>query len=324
MPLFRDQLDGSVFQVDGTTGLSAIQESTFDSDFAAGAHVVLGHALGDWYRLEVGYLGSYGWDDSVAVRNLDDNGQTLGNLLSPFSNFGDPAGIEGFDFNFLAVASYSSDLNSVELNLRRRLRLPTNGEQFFRSGTLFPRSSSLFLNKRAEASVLLGVRYLNIDEDFGYFTQSDLPAGIGADNTVDVSTENRMIGAQVGFLSQFSVQRRSWLDVEIKGGIFQNQATLATSYVSTDGAGAVTAAFADGDQRDRTSWLGEMSVVYNHQVAPSFTFRIGYNALVLTDVALASENFSNNIGLLTQGPVGVDNRADVVYHGPNLGVVWTY
>ena len=82
MPLYRDQLNG---------------DFDFESDFAAGARVLLGTSLGDWYRLEGSYVGSYSWDDT---------------LISSTSN------------------NFSSEMDNLEFNLRRRIRLPANGEHF--------------------------------------------------------------------------------------------------------------------------------------------------------------------------------------------------
>ena len=257
LPLFRDQLNGPSFQFDGTTGDSVLRESQFRSDFAAGARVMLGHSLGDWYRLEASYFGSYHWDDRLATSDPTDN------LLSPFTDFGDPP-VAGLDSNNFASVSFSSELDNVELNLRRRLRLPAN-RQYLRESPYHRPGSAMFLNKRAESSVLLGVRYLRVEEDFGYRTES-----IAATNLVDTATDNQMIGAQVGWLSQFLYRERGWFDVEIKGGIFQNRVSLDVNSSSTGGA---LPTFTSSDQQDRTAWVGELSLIYNHQFAPSFTCR---------------------------------------------------
>lgn len=310
LPLFRDQLDGRDFQFDGTTGDSVLRESQFRSEFAAGARVMLGRSIGDWYRLETSYFGSHHWNDELAIIDAGEN------LLSPFTDFGDPA-VPGLDSNNFASVSFSSELDNVELNLRRRLRLPANG-QYLRESPYHRPGSSMFLNKRAESSFLLGIRYLRVEEDFAYRTESNLPAA-GTVNLVDTETNNDMIGAQIGWLSQFLYRERGWFDVELKGGIFQNRVSLD---ISSTGNGALPA-FADSDERDRTAWVGELSLVYNHQFARSFSCRVGYNALWIGGLALASENFSDNADLLTVGQALVRHNGDIVYHGPSLGLVWT-
>ena len=60
----------------------------------------------------------------------------------------------GFDYNNFASIRFSSELNNGELNLRRRVLM--------RPGCY-------------EASFLVGGRYLQIGEEFGYLTQSSTP-----------------------------------------------------------------------------------------------------------------------------------------------------
>jgi hypothetical protein len=317
--LARDQLHGDTFQQDATTGQNVLRESLFDSPFDAGVRVTFGAALGDVYRLEATYLGSLEWQDSLAVRNNDANAQgSNGNLFSPFSDFGNPAGLAGFDFNNFASIQYSSDLSSTELNLRRRFRFTTLGTQMFGK----PYGSALFVNKRAEGSFLLGIRHLQIDEGFAYASQSAEPAG-GTINQISTATSNDMIGAQIGLALQFANSQRSWIDVDLKGGIYSNEVTLDTAFASSDGAGNPVANSMGADQRDVTSWVGELSLMYNHMFARNFTFRIGYSGLVAADVAVAAENFTENVDFLTAGPVAAHADGDLFYHGPSLGVTWT-
>jgi hypothetical protein len=319
LPLYRDQSGSTVFQAVASLGeedgeavvmrRAALSSSDFDAEFDPGMRVLIGYCLGDWYRLEFSYFGSYSWADAEAIRDEADG---LGNLLSPFSNFGDASGmpgldplpvvdfdpIVGLDFNELASIRFSSRLNNAELNIRRRLCTPTR--RFC----------------RAEASWLVGLRYMKIKENFGYFTES-----FEATNTVNVNTDNDMFGVQIGALTQILVHDRAWVDVQIKGAILFNRAHQRTVYTGTVFApgGSLTA-----DTEDRTSFLGDLSVIFNYQFAPAWTFRVGYNAIWLEGVALATENFSSDINTLVDGPAAtVNHDGRVVYHGPSIGVVWT-
>jgi len=302
LALFRDtsELD---FATLGPAGPVALGTGGFDADFGAGVRALVGKTLGDWYRLEVGYFGSHSWEGDVAVRNLDANDQGgTGNLYSPFSSFGVPAGVVGLDYNNFASLRFSSTLNSGEVNLRRRVLM--------RPGSY-------------EASFLVGGRYLNIGEEFEYLTQSSVPGPGTTSNQVALETDNSMIGVQVGLLSQFLVQPKCWIDFEMKGGIFANQASLDRAYtVATDQGGA--AVYAGEDERDRTSFVGDLSLQVNYQFAPSWTFFGGYNAIWVTGIALGAENFSDDTGMLTLGPALVDHSGDAVYHGPNIGLVFTH
>lgn len=180
---------------------------------------------------------------------------------------------------------------------------------------------------RAENSFLLGVRYMDLSEQFGYRTRSDLGAGFTADgsiNNVNIATDNEMIGVQVGWTLQLLMYKRRWFDVEMKGGIFQNSISLNTRYVNSWADGTNEMSYSGNDSKDRTAYLNELSVVYNHQVTPRVTFRAGYNALWVWQVALANQNLGDRIYRLQQTTPPMRHDGAVVYHGPNVGLVWAW
>ena len=125
-------------------------------------------------------------------------------------------------------------------------------------------------------------------------------------------------------LSQFLMQPKCWIDFEMKGGIFTNRATLERTYTVTSSTGAILASAASLDEIDRTSFAGELSLQFNYQFAPSWTFFAGYNALWVTGLAIAAENYDNSIPVLTSGVAAIDHSGEVVYHGPNIGLVFTH
>ena len=285
MPLKRDQTDDVVFQKLGRGGEEVLDTDDCANEFDAGARVGLGYELGPWYRLEASYLGAYEWGGRETVRDLGINGRlTRGRLFSPFSSFGDPFGIAGLDFNQFASVQMNSKLSSVEFNLRRRWNLRTQRYHY------------------AATSFLVGIRYVNVDEELQYVTESDVPRGEGAINDIEIGTDNDLIGAQLGWLSQFMVHERGWIDFEMKGGLYDNRGSVNTLYTASDGAANVLGRFGYSDARDRTSFMGELSLSYSHHVSSMLTFRAGYNAVFLTGLALASENLPTDINLLTLGP----------------------
>jgi hypothetical protein len=303
LALYRDDKDRFDFATFGAQGPTAISTSSFDPEFRAGIRTTLGKTLGTWYRLEATYFGSYSWSDEAAVRNLDNNDQGgTGNLYSSLSNFGDPAGVPGLDYNNYVWSRFRSNLNNGELNLRRRILM--------RPG-------------HYEASFLVGTRYLNIGEEFEFLTASSLPGPGVTTNNVLSETSNELIGVQIGFLSQFLVQPRLWIDFEMKGGIYHNDTSLVRDYTSIDGNGA-TSSFAGSDSRNRTSFVGDLSLQFNYQFARHWTFYGGYNVIWVTGLALGANNAALDADLLTLGPTLVDHGGDMVYHGPNLGLVFTY
>ena len=107
---------------------------------------------------------------------------------------------------------------------------------------------------------------------------------------MSVETENSMMGLQVGMLSQFLVQPKCWIDFEMKGGIFTNRASLDRTY-SVSAAGGPAATFVGTDERDRTSFVGDLSLQFNYQFTPAWTFYAGYNALWVTGIAIGAREF---------------------------------
>ncbi len=332
VPLFRNQRGSQVFQaiafeqvedvfdnddnlIDTITSYrreAVLGTNDFDTDFNAGIRLTLGRALGDWYRLEGSYLGPYEWSDWASVR-YSPQAPAFG-LLSPFSNFGDPDGPSGlgdlldtefapnplFDFNDYARIDFRSRMNDGQINLRRRVRM--DSEQRLRS----------------ETSWLLGLRYMNIGERFGYHATSPLPDRDPVSR--DVWTENKMFGIQIGTLSQFLVVDRGWIDFEIKGVMFFNDASnrIETQF------GPEPVWVSEADQ-ERTAFMGDLSLNFNYQFAPSWTFRAGYNGMWLTGLALASENFLvEGDPLIGDHRGSLDHSGRLVYHGPSLGLVFVH
>ena len=76
-------------------------------------------------------------------------------------------------------------------------------------------------------SILFGVRYMGLPEDFDYNTNSDITkAGTvvpnGALNSIHVATTNEMVGPQIGALFEFYVDNRWWVNVDMKAAIMNN------------------------------------------------------------------------------------------------------
>ncbi|MCA9152044.1 MAG: BBP7 family outer membrane beta-barrel protein, partial [Planctomycetales bacterium] len=309
--LARDQKDDLAFATLGAGGPVVLDTGDIKTEFDAGMRLLMGVTLTDVFRLEGSYLGSFEWSGRAAVRNGDDNGQGgFGNLFAPFSNFGTPVGFLGTDFNDFASIDLASSFHSGEINLRRRLIIPRNA---------WPKEQVPCY----AASFLMGLRYLKLDEHFGYLSNSTVPAG-GSVNLANIDTSNEMFGAQIGLLSQFLLKGQGWIDFDVKGGIYQNQASMRSAYSNTDLGGGPVAAFTGTDARDRTAFLGELSLTYNRQLTTHMSCRLGYNAFWLTGVALASQNLNTDLNLLALGPAQLDHSGDLVMHGPSFGLTFAY
>ena len=282
--------------------------------FQAGARALVGRTLGQCSAFEVSYFELTDWDELAAVRDatefiqkVDDDGvavpaQTFdASLFSPFSDFGDPP-IPGLDYNRLAQISYESTLNNLEWNLRRWI---------------------LADPRRLTASVLVGGRYMNIDERFDYYTESVEPAGASVGVTTD--TDNSMMGVQIGAMFEFFVDTDPgwWIDCEIKGGVFSNEASQRTVFTPLN-----VLDYPDGNVDGRnetiTSWVLDLRLNATVLITPRLAVIGGYHALWLDGLALASENMSQNADVLASGPAMLVDDGKVVYHGPHLGLTWVW
>jgi hypothetical protein len=95
-------------------------------------------------------------------------------------------------------------------------------------------------------------------------------------------------------------------------------------YDIQDGAGGGLVNYADRVDKDVTSWIGEMRLTLVYQFNAHLTTHVGYEALMLSRVALASENFETDLSILANGPWVLNNGGSVVYHGPSAGLTFAW
>jgi hypothetical protein len=282
--------------------------------FQGGGRVLVGRTLCQCHAVEISYFDVTDWSEIAAVRDdtlfVEDVDPVTGaetvvpnsaSLFSPFSDFGDPP-IEGLDYNYLASISYDTTLNNLEFNLRRWILVDPC---------------------RLQASVLVGGRYMVIDESFFYYTESAVPDPDGATNSVTTNTENRMLGVQLGAMFEFRIDPGWWIDCEIKGAFFDNAAGQTTTFVHH---GIPDYENALPRQRDEhiSSYALDLRLTATVLVTPRLAVRGGYQALWLDGLALASDNMSGDVDVLTDGPATLVKNGKVTYHGPHLGLSWVW
>ena len=303
--------------------------STDDLTFqnAAGYRLLLGWQLAENYAIEFSYFDLNDWDEMLAVSDATPYAETVEfdptdpdtviidaygdpvpdvispySLFSPFSGFGDPP-IDAFDYNDLASIRYRSSLDNVELNVRHQI---------------------IARPSRLAVSVLWGGRHNAVREQFRYFTSSLAPAPGPGTNTVNIRTANDLWGAQVGAQFDFCWDPGWHTEFEIKGGVAHNRAVYEGDY---DIQGSPAGGYQGRVDKGVTSWIGEMRLTLVYQFGQHLTTHLGYEALVLSRMALASSNFETDLSIL--GSPGAEswvlkNNGTVVYHGPSAGltVAW--
>ncbi len=268
-----------------------------DMPFNVGPRFLVGHTFDDSpYQVEFSYLWLSDLNESAAVRDntLNDVG-TLGNLFSPFTGFG-ATPIVGLDYNNLVSIREFSFMQNMELNLRRQLPMPP--------GIL-------------STSFLIGARFMGIREQFDYSSESDAPV-VGTTNSVRVRTRNELYGFQIGQLFEFNVDRHWWINTELKGAICNNAAGQDTVY--TQSIGGVPTTSLGSRSENGTSFIGDLALTLVCRPTPHVTTRFGYQAIWLTGAAIAAKNFNPNADILRLGPAQLNQRGNVVYHGPHAGI----
>jgi len=301
--LVRDNSEDITIASIGPQGAEALTTEDFDYELRPGLRLTLGRTINDNFRIEASYLGQHSWDDTVTVRNLNANALGgLGNLFSPFSGFGNPVGVPGLDFNNRVTIDETSELDSAEIDLRYRAPV--------RCGAF-------------ETILLCGVRYVRVDESFGYFSQSSVTAPIASTNLINVETSNDLVGGQIGGNVIYRASERWWINTDAKAGVFGNAARQNTVYTRADAQGGSSTITGEA-QEGGTALVGEVKIESCYQLFPRLTIVAGYQAMWIDGLALGTNNLQRDFNILTLGPAEVDHNGTSVYHGPHAGVVWSW
>ncbi len=235
----------------------------FNYDFTAAGRLVVGHTLNECLQIEGVYFGVTQSDNTAAVRDGTPNARGgVGNFFSPFGGFGNTP-ILGVDYNNLAQIQYASSLFGAEVNIRRKVPMSPPG--------------------KLTTSILFGVRYTGLPENFDYNSVSDVTrtgavVTNGVLNSIHVATTNEMVGPQIGALFEFYVDNRWWVNVDMKAAVMNNHAHQTTTYTNVDTR--TTTVYTGTRQEDHTAFAEELSVSGVYRWTVHFTAQIGYRAPV--------------------------------------------
>lgn len=303
MNLKRDDAgDGIGITSRGAGGPVVLSTNDVDLEDANGFRATYAFLLGPSTSLEGSYFGTHNWDASNSVSGD-------GDLFSVFSNFGTEffSGVQGFpqtvdaaDFHGI---EYSSELNSFELNCRRR---------WVAAGCLL------------HGSYLVGARYVNLTEEFTHNTR----VADGGFLNYNVEADNDAFGAQIGTDIYICISPRFKIGFEAEAGVYGNDTSVSTIVNTREVNGNVTTdatIIEEGADDTDVAFVGEGGVVGLFRVTPRFTIRGGYTLLYLDGMALGSENFNPASPFSTAGRIAsVDNGGEAFYHGANLGFTWMW
>lgn len=286
----------------GANGARRLATTDVCFPYAIVGSFTLGRYLDECNAIEGNYTGYGHWVGFDAARNNTVNSfGGVGNLTSPFTNFGQPLTV-GFDGANFVQLDNAAHYQSFELNLLHRLDTCCGPMQ---------------------AWFIYGGRYLDIREALSYRAITDRPLPGGTTNAVTSVARNDMAGLQVGLLTQTLASPCCWFDFEGKAGIYSNAARVQRDYTFTDPTGANTL-FANSGKRHATAVVGDLKLTSNYMISQNATLRLGYMATFVGGVATGNGNMPADVGTLQGGPVRVNSGSTNIYHGPVTGFTFVW
>jgi hypothetical protein len=260
-------------------------------DYEPGWKIAARYDLGPLSLFEATYMGLYDISSSGEARSLDvTNPPSNFQLFSPFSNYGTGTLIPGVDFASVVRLDYESDLQSTELSYRR-----------------------YWVDKhpRITGTFLLGFRYLRLTEDFTYDTFA-----LAGDSSRLWSSENDLLGAQIGGDGWFTLLQGLRLGGEVKVGLYNNH------YVFTNAGNLPDVAdnFHGTSKGDQVAFAAEGSVSLVIDILPSISLRGDYQVLYINSLATAG----GNIDTANYFSTAIQTQSDALYHGFNAGLEYIW
>ena len=215
------------------------------------------------------------------------------------------------DRSLLHTLSYSSQLRSTEMNLRRRWSEPAG---YF------------------QGSFLTGVRYFDLNER-SRFTAEGLNNNGAANNgprffDYNVGTRNDMVGWQIGSDLWYNFLPGIKFGAELKWGIYNNRSKQSTAIFANSLPSFGIPEINEHIEDNRTAFVTQFSPQMVYRLNYSWAIRASYQVLWIDNVALASNNFNGTPpSLFLPGSNRVpflDNSSNVVYQGTTFGAEFTW
>jgi hypothetical protein len=284
------------------------------SSYDGGAEFRVGRYLGCGAALEAAYWGIYGDNQEATVLGAD----LVGFLNTVFDLRPLNIGTDNVNDLFDAAAAHrvrrDYEVHNVELNL-------------IVGGT--PCGPSCGWN----FSYLAGVRYFQFREDFQYASADANPV-FGADPAneayYDIDVDNDMVGFQLGARGDYYLTPSLRLYAAPKFGIYGNHMRQHSRIYNANGTAVVGPGnplagqeFDIRSSKTVTSFLGELDAGLNYQITPHWSAALGYRVVVVSNVALATDQIPDNFGDLP-GVADIDYNATLIVHGAYARVQFSW
>ncbi len=260
-----------------STGRSVMNTDDLDFDPQAGPYVTVGHYIGSATSLEWSFFGFYDWDARTSTGRSNNN-------FNPYWGSHSQRPTDAFQGAVKHEVNYASELFNTELGIRRWVS--------------------------NDASVLLGLRFMSINEDLDFFSFHDSP-GI-SDGVYSIHTDNNLLGTQIG--GELSRPLfGDWLRIVMEGkaGVFLNFAEQDSHFIDSK------APLFARDHKSDTGFasLLELAVSLSARLSDHISLRGGYRFVGITGLALAPDQLLDNSDRINPGQF-ISTDGSLHLHGP--------
>lgn len=262
--------------------------SDFDFGYETGLDVALRRFLSPRSSLEVRYFGVDDWSASKQIVNQSGTTQVGTN---PPSGGGEPDPPPPSPFISDAFAIYSSSLDSVEINFRQT---HVEGIDF-----------------------LIGFRWIELGEMINTRTRQTMVPDQDTVGIFDNDVNNHLYGVQCGVDGTIRNSGVCWINAFAKAGIYGNSADQSAKYISETYSANSWWNHASGSD---ATFVGEIAFSLGYQVCNWLTVKLGYEALWISSVALASNQIPITPTTNHYGNITLSNG--VFYHGGLLQLIF--
>ncbi|MCB9939847.1 MAG: BBP7 family outer membrane beta-barrel protein [Planctomycetaceae bacterium] len=178
---------------------------------------------------------------------------------------------------------------------------------------------------------LVGVRYFRFDEGLLFASDAnDLQITYAPDEIFyNIDIENHLLGFQVGNEAQYCVSDRLTADLGVKLGLFSNR----INHISEIGGALGVATINNGpflgqqyyveSSKNDVAFLGEVNLGLRYCFNCNWTGTIGYRALAITGVAVASDQIYPDLRGINDVE-NIDSSRALILHGGYAGLEYNW
>jgi hypothetical protein len=163
------------------------------------------------------------------------------------------------------------------------------------------------------AKLLIGARYIDYDEDYGYTTRNNA----GQTGVIRSSTDNQLFGAQIGMDLLYPVARHLYTDLRARAGAYLNFADADINIVNNG-----STIIRNGDEDEEIAGMFELGMGLRYNLGQALSVRGGTELWYLTGVATVPDQYNGVVTQNTGRNIRMDE--DIFFYGLSFGAELRY